>query len=151
MNFKQASLIKNWTLKEVKHWLWEIQQEFIWYIDFKTKNEYVIIPKWFATNLGSIPHILRSFIDYTRLSYILHDFLYSRNGKIIVYDINKIKWWYALLSIWWPRDYLIPTRRQADKILRDALITEWMSKYKAIIVYIWVRLFGFLYFKNRLW
>jgi len=149
MNFKQASLVLNWTLKEIKHWVWEVQQEFIWYIDFKTKNEYIIIPRWFLTNLGSIPRVLRGFIDYTWLSYVLHDYLYSYKWKITVTDISIIDDSYHNISIWWDEDYIIPTRKEADQILEWALQVEWMQYYKTILVYIAVRLFGFLYFNNK--
>ena len=56
MKFTQAvnklRLGKNGLLqKRLYSNLWEVQEEFIWYLDYDNKDAWhVIIPKWFCTN-----------------------------------------------------------------------------------------------------
>ena len=79
MRFTQAiELHQNWQLqKQLNSRWWVVKEKFIWFIDFENKTESVIVPKGFITNFWSIPKFMRWFIDYTSLSYILHDYLYS--------------------------------------------------------------------------
>ncbi len=134
MKFTQAILKKNWLLRKLprsKNWI--VNDTFIWYLDYDTKKEFVEIYKWFKTDFGSIPKILQSIFSPTKyLAYILHDFLYSKNW--IIKDIN------------WKN--IAYTRKIADQILREAMKVEWASFLERWLVYLGVRLGGFLFFKK---
>lgn len=118
LKFSVASR-NNGTLRKVS-WsnLWVVQESFIWYIDYITKNKVIIVPAGFWTDFWSIPRILHSVLPPTQyISYILHDYLYA--------------FWHQLGV----------TRKEADKILLEALRVEGMSKVKSMIIYLWVRMF----------
>lgn len=122
---------ENGTLSK-KIWtnLWKVENTFVWYIIYndKQKEGRIIVPKWFITDFGSIPKSLWSIFNPTKyLAYILHDYLYSINNRL---SINT-------------------TRKQADKILRDALKIEWMWLIKRNLVYLACRCFWFLFYKKK--
>jgi len=137
MKFTQAVLCKNWLLEKIpRSNFWKVETEFVWFIDYQTKKEYVEIHKWFKTDFWSIPKFLQNIFSPTRyLAYILHDFLYSKNGRIKekVYDWEK---------------YISYTRKQADKILREAMKVEWASFLERWLVYIWVRIWWKKHYKK---
>lgn len=113
----------------------EIMEDFIWYLDFQYKEVFVIIPKWFVTNFWSIPRGMRPFLTPTKyLAYILHDRLYSVHWRIIYHDEYE-------------SHVLEYTRREADLVLKNALIVEWSFVIEANIIYLWVRLWGNLHYK----
>ena len=134
MKFTKAIELKNnWLLKKINNKWWKIEDQFIWYIDYQDKEECVIVPEWFITNFWSIPKILRGFLDFTSLWYILHDYLYAKEWKLLLTD-SEIQ---------------VPiTRSYADMVLRDALKVEWIWFIKRWLVWIWVRLFWFLFYKK---
>jgi len=137
MKFTQAVLHKNWLLKKIpRSNKWKVETEFVWFIDYNTKKEYVEIHKWFKTDFGSIPKLLQNIFSPTEyISYILHDYLYSKNWcvKEKVYD------WEIHLNY---------TRKFADFILIEALKVEWASKIERLFIYLWVRLFWWKYYKK---
>ena len=134
MKFTQAVLHKNWLLKKIpRSNKWKVETEFVWFIDYNTKKEYVEIHKWFKTDFGSIPKFLQWIFSPTKyLAYILHDYLYSKNWCI------KSK---VTISV----NY---TRKDADLILRKALKVEWASKIERLFIYLWVRLFWWIKYKK---
>ena len=131
---KVIKLKQNWLLKKIPNSdLFEVRQEFVWYLDYDNKKEYVVVPKWFRTNFWSIPRFLRFFfnpVDY--VSYILHDYLYSKNSFICVWDYQGRQ----------------PTRKEVDYMLLEALNVEWAWTIEKALVYFWVRRFWFLFFKK---
>lgn len=131
MKFTMA-MQHNWLLKKLNKKTWQIEEEFIWYINYKDKKEYVVVPKWFQTDLWSIPKFMRWFIDYTYISYILHDYLYEQ--WIISLVDTDIK--------------LTATKTHADIILREALKVEWMWFIRRWIVFLWVFLFWRIFYKK---
>ena len=134
MRFTQAiEMRKNGLLQKINNKWWIIQEEFIWYVDFEDKIESVIVPKGFITNFWSIPKFMRWFIDYTSLSYILHDYLYSEFWKIILI---------------WSDLKVSCIRSYADMVLRDALKVEWIWFIKRWMVWIGVRLFWWMFYKK---
>ena len=137
MKFTQAVLHKNWLLQKIpRSNKWRVETEFVWFIDYKTKKEYVEIHKWFKTDFGSIPKILQGIFNPTRyISYILHDYLYS--------DFWHIKKQESEWVI-----YLNYTRKDADKILREALKVEWASFIERWLIYIWVRIWWWKHYKK---
>lgn len=133
MRFSQAvTLGHNWLLKPLTYNKWEVMQQFIWYIDFDKKTESVIVPIWFITDLWSIPSILKGLIPATYVAFICHDYLYSE-----VWEIKNEDWM-----------NIVYNRKEADHILMEALKVEGMWRFDRWLVYIGVRLFGKLFFKN---
>jgi len=97
---------------------WVVQEPFVWYIDYEKKERAIIVSAGFGTDFWSIPKILHPIFSSTEyISYILHDYLYD--------------FWHQLGV----------TRKEADKILLEALRVEGMSKVKSMIIYLWVRMF----------
>lgn len=104
--------------------LWEVETPFVWYIEYETKSFPVKVPKWFISNLWSIPKVLWVFFNPTKyVAFLLHDWMYA------------IKW----------AEY---SRKQADMILLEALHYEWASFVERFFIYFWVRLFWFLFYKK---
>jgi len=55
-----------------------VAEEFVFFVNYDTKTEFIIIPKGFKTDFGSIPKILQNIFNPTKfISYIFHDYLYS--------------------------------------------------------------------------
>ena len=117
----------NWLLKKLpnsKYWV--VFENFVWYMNYQTKETPFIVPVWFKTDFGSIPMVLHNIFNPTRyISYILHDKL--------MYDV---------------KDWQL-TRKQADLILIEALRIEWASKTERICIYIWVRIGAMLWIWNK--
>ena len=93
---------------------WAVGADLIW----QDKTERITVPKGFRTDLASIPVALRSFLDrngVSRRPAVLHDFLYGSH---------------------------VVTRRQADGLLRRALIAEGESPFGAWIYWAGVRVGG---------
>ena len=69
---------KNWLLKKLPRTdLFEVREEFNWWVDYDNKLNNIMVPKWFKTNFWSIQRTLRVFFSPTKyISYILHDWLY---------------------------------------------------------------------------
>ena len=136
MKFTRARtiLLKNWLLRKIP-WTkyWEVIQEFVWYLNYENKVRKIIVPKWFKTDFGSIPIPMRMFFNPTKyLAYILHDFLYDIEWKIIS-DLSDNKQ---------------HNRLEADYILFEALEVEWMNTIWNVIIFIWVRLWWALAYDN---
>ena len=90
-------------------------------------GDYYVIPKGFKTDLASIPRVLWSIIAPQYTNYvapaILHDYLYSCG------NIGSRKW--------------------ADEILYNALISEDVSKSTSLKFYFSVRIFGANHFDEH--
>jgi len=116
----------NWLLKKIPNSSdFKVVEEFYWYIDYNIKEIKIIVPEGFKTNFGSIPRFLWIFFDKTKyISYILHDYLYSKNWDNV-------------------------TRKWADLILLEALNVEWASFMERVSIYFWVRIGGFLFYKKK--
>jgi len=118
-------LWNNWTFRKYnysdRNGKWEVIEEFFWWLDYNSQTNKIIVPKWFKTNFWNIPWILQLFFDKYRISYILHDFLYTKKYKLF-------------------------ERKECDLILLEALKVELVGKFERSIIYLWVRLFGFNYY-----
>ena len=85
----------------------------------------VIVPCGFVTNFGSVPKCLRSFVDpmaESMLAYLLHDFLYSKDGPLC-------------------------TKRDADRAMLDISLMCDQDRYEAYAAYLAVKLFGYRKFR----
>ena len=134
MKFTTA-LAHNWLLKKIPNSnYFEVREAFSWYVNYEDQLELVSVSEWFKSNFWSIPKPLRIFFNPTRyISYILHDYMYSE-----IWAMYNTKTWAELYY----------TQKDADKILRAALKVEWASFIERWLVYIWVRLWWFLFFKR---
>ncbi len=124
MKYTQAvTLLQNWTLiKKINSDFFMVEEEFIWYINYEEQTEKIIIPKWFMTDLGSIPPLFRPFFNRNKyVAYILHDYLYHKKHF---------------------------HRKLADKIFFEALRVEKCPYIKAVLMYVAVRMFGWLHIKK---
>ena len=137
MKFTEAKVLnfQNGLLQK-KEWTddtFVVMSDFIFYIDYGTKKEYVKVEKWFETNFWSIPIFIKPFLNPTAyISYIMHDYLYSIEAKI-----HTNEW----------EDYA-PTRQLADELLREWIKIEWWTLLIRTCVYYGVRLWGKNYFKK---
>ncbi len=106
------------------------------------------IPKGFKTDFASIPRIFWTFIapedQSILIPSIIHDFVYS-NHKIKGYDLCKKDMCNVTENI----THLF-TRKQADLILREKMKSFGAGIIKRNLVYIGVRLGGWLFWnKNK--
>jgi len=119
MKFTKAiKTLKNWHLMK-KSWTnkWIIVEPFVWFLDYDNRSWKIIIPLGFVTDFWSIPQLLWFFFNPTKfVSYILHDYLYSNPWLL--------------------------TRKECDIILIEALKIEWMWWFKRMLIYFWVRVWG---------
>ncbi len=123
-------LDRNGLLRKLEWDIFEVCEEFFWYLDYSRKNPLVIVPKGFKTNFGSIPKILRPIFNPVKyISFILHDNLYSEKGIIIYqddYEYNEVNY----------------TRKEADLILRAGLKVEGAWFFERNMIYWGVRIWG---------
>ena len=117
-----TALKNNWTLRKI-NWTneWIVEDPFVWYIDYLDHSKWeILVPKGYKTDFWTIPRILRPIFNPTaHLAYVLHDYIYE----------NKTY-----------------SRKDSDIILSQALIAEWMNRIGVLLVWLWVRAFGWLYY-----
>ena len=133
---KAIELHKNWSLIKIS-WTkkWKIKSPFIWFINYEKQDWYIEIEKWFETDMGSIPRFLWLFFNPTKyISFILHDKCYKS-------PFIKKNDWISYMS-------KMITRKECDLILLEALKAEWANIIERYCIYIWVRLFGSLFYKK---
>ena len=106
--------------------VWKVTSP-ITYTSIKTGR--ITIPVGFTTDFASIPRIFYSFIPRMGWRYnyasLLHDYLYSRD----CFDLGI-------------------TRSEADKIFLDAMDLLGVRRWRRVIMYYGVRLFGNRYFRK---
>ena len=93
---------------------WAVGADLVW----QDKTERITVPKGFRTDLASIPVALRSLLDrngVSRRPAVLHDFLYGSH---------------------------VVSRRRADALLRQALLSEGESAFGAWVYWAGVRIGG---------
>ena len=102
---------------------WEVMEDYY----YKTSRGIIRVPKGFRTDYASVPRIFRNIINsYGKhgRAAVVHDWLYSSQCEINV------------------------TRAEADKIFLEIMV-EWnVKKYKRILMYILVRIFGGSHFRK---
>lgn len=142
MKFTNTIKLKhNWLLRKIPNSnKFIVCENFFWYLDYAKKDYYINIEKGFQTDFWSIPKTLQVFFSPTEyISYILHDKLYADNT---VYYIEKSN------EFWNKKIIKTLTRKECDLILLEALNIEWASFFKKLFIYIWVRAWGWLFFKK---
>ncbi|WP_427170619.1 DUF1353 domain-containing protein [Fusobacterium nucleatum] len=102
---------------------WEVLEEY----SYETSIGLVVVPKGFRTDYASVPKIFRNIINtYGKhgRAAVVHDWLYSSKCKI------EIK------------------RAEADRIFLE-IMEEWdVKKYKRVLMYTLVRMFGESHFRK---
>ena len=150
MKFTQAILKKNWLVQKIPCTaLWEVKEEFVRYINYESKLSYVIVPKGFKTNFGSIPKIVQNIFCPTKyLWYVLHDMLYSLESKIIISSIDTFDKEIKKLRVSFNKKdknqmIVFPSRKIADKILKESIKVEWWNFIERNLIYWAVRIGGY--------
>ena len=146
MKFSNAKAeLVNWTLLKIS-WTdnFEVKSEFTFFVDYTTKNEYFTVPTWFITNFWSIPHFIQWILDLDRtedISYIFHDYLYSKKARIYIKDLKKMsslsKWilYWEFITLWYKNSHSCqPTRSLCDRLLCIGLEVEWMPLSKRLYI-----------------
>lgn len=146
--------LQEWKLlSKVDDRRWKLEDNFVWVLDYNFPNEVVVVPKWFITDFGSIPRPFWSVLNPTdKISYIIHDYLYTKDAKIYIKNrdnLSPLMYTFARRCEEKKDNVCKPDRFLADLILYQALLVEWMSKLYAAIVFIALRLFGFIWRHNR--
>ena len=136
---------------------WKLFKEFTYHIGSKCSNNYIHVPAGFVTDFASIPWVLWSWFPYWGKygkAAVLHDWLYLNretssnrvkcktcNEVFSGGDTNKHKeetghnvWELLLLRRW--------TRKEADLIFYEAMLVGGTKPWKAKVMYLAVRTFG---------
>ena len=111
---------------------WATTRNFKFYLDDNMEWEFIEVPSWYETDGASIPKFLCflwSKVEPDSISSaILHNYLYHTQQY----------------SLW-----------KSDLIFLDALRVEWCNILKRYLLFIWVKLWGWIvwnykkYFKNK--
>lgn len=98
-------------------------QWFRYYVWVEWSDEYIDVPPKYEFDWASVPMVFWMFIQRVEPQTIsaacLHDYLYTTGRR---YSLAK-----------------------TDKIFYESLIVSWVNKIKAMLMYIWVRLWGRYY------
>lgn len=87
----------------------------------------IAVPAGYETDFASVPRLPLSYAiagDTAHTAAVVHDYLYSTPGVAV-------------------------TRRIADAVFREAMMSSGVPRWRAWIMWIAVRLFGWLAFKCR--
>lgn len=104
----------------------ELVEDFVFYYIMPTSKQTILytIPKGYITDFSSVPKCLTPLVNDKALrnkASVLHDWLYT--SKIL-------------------------SRKNADLVYKNALIQTGTSNFLANIFYVFVRIFGYKYWKN---
>lgn len=102
--------------KKIESGKWELQRPLKW---INRDGLVIEVPKGFVTDYASVPRLPLVFSIFGNTAHaeaVLHDYLYS------------IKW----------------DREDADKMFYEAMLSQGVSKWKAYVMYLAVRSFGWL-------
>jgi len=101
---------------------WCTVKPFTYYLYYEW-GEGITVPAWYEFDWASVPMVFWMFIQRVEPKTIsaacLHDYLYTIGRR------------YSLA--------------QTDKIFYESLVVSWVNKIKAMLMYIWVRLWGRYY------
>ncbi|ECC7442679.1 TPA: DUF1353 domain-containing protein [Salmonella enterica subsp. enterica serovar Newport] len=104
-------------LEMLDHYLWRIHEPFEFYLS-DDNSDVISVPAGFITDLASVPRIFWTFIPpdgkYAKAA-IIHDYLY---------------------------DNALRTKKEADRIFLDGMTVLGVPKWKRIVMYLAVRIFG---------
>lgn len=107
---------------------WALTRPLTWEDNLGPIKRTITVPKGFITDHASLPKFLRPLLTDTGESkrpFVLHDWLYCFSKKGVI------------------------TRKQADELLRAAMIADGHGKLKALVYYIGVRIGGHPYWTKK--
>lgn len=118
---------------------WETGRDLEYHLGYKGSDLRLIVLKGYITDLASVPWPATLFIsksgDYNPCA-VLHDDLYSRQGRVILYDKN---------GNGIPKIY---SRKDCDEIFLESMLALKVNPIKARIMYTAVRVFGQVAWNN---
>lgn len=117
-------LIVKYIGEEKNKSIWEIAEEFRYYVGYLNSEEYIDVPKGFQTDFASIPRALWSFFPPTGKyvkAAVIHDYLIANEGKV---------------------NYNSYTKKRVDQIFLEAMGVLGVSKTVRYMMYYSVRVFG---------
>ncbi|HHX9832721.1 TPA: DUF1353 domain-containing protein [Salmonella enterica subsp. enterica] len=104
-------------LEMLDHYLWRIHEPFEFYLS-DDNSDVISVPAGFITDLASVPRIFWTFMPpdgkYAKAA-IIHDYLY---------------------------DNALRTKKEADRIFLDGMTVLGVPKWKRIVLYLAVSIFG---------
>ncbi|EEI9680891.1 DUF1353 domain-containing protein [Salmonella enterica] len=104
-------------IEMLDHYLWRIHEPFEFYLS-DDNSDVISVPAGFITDLASVPRIFWTFMPpdgkYAKAA-IIHDYLY---------------------------DNALRTKKEADRIFLDGMTVLGVPKWKRIVMYLAVRIFG---------
>ncbi|EHI3752477.1 DUF1353 domain-containing protein [Salmonella enterica] len=104
-------------LEMLDHYLWRVHEPFEFYLS-EDNSDVISVPAGFVTDLATIPRIFWSVMPpdgkYAKAA-IIHDYLY---------------------------DNALRTKKEADLIFLDGMAVLGVPKWKRIVMYLAVRIFG---------
>lgn len=141
--------------EECINYIWKglfqtLDEEIIYFLNYKDKKEFIIIPPLFKFDFNSSPTAMHWIVDKDEFCIaLIHDYLYS----IVTSDRGYTLWVIQSVTDNWIAERT-PSRREADKIwFRWAMVENknifWRNNYfKTIIGYLWLRLFWWMNWKK---
>lgn len=124
---------------------WLVQEEIIWYVCFDKKDEWIIIPKGFITDCDSIPLLFKPFFPLSVAS-LFHDVVFQNKKIEISKECYDEYYWNDACELYNYNDkryYREFSFFEANKMYRDMLIVEWVSKIDAYLRWIVLNLFSY--------
>ncbi|EDZ5416544.1 DUF1353 domain-containing protein [Salmonella enterica] len=104
-------------LEMLDHYRWRVYEPFEFYLS-DDNSDVISVPAGFVTDLATVPRIFWTFMPpdgkYAKAA-IIHDYLY---------------------------DNALRTKKEADRIFLDGMTVLGVPKWKRIVMYLAVRIFG---------
>ena len=110
---------------------WKLFLPFTYHIGSRYSDNSISVPIGFVTDFASVPWPLWAWLPswgkYGKAA-VLHDWMYS--GKVFRTELDP------------PYYYFHGTRKEADDIFNEAMLVGGTKKWRAEIMYYFVRIFG---------
>ena len=106
---------------------WRLVEPFYYYIGKLGSDNIVTVPPGFITDFASTPQFLWLWLPYWGKygkAAVVHDYLYQTQKR---------------------------SRKEADQIFREAMVVGNTRAWKALVMFLAVRLFGWLSWKAKAW
>lgn len=78
-------------IKYIDRRVYQVTQDFRYWIDYEHKNEYVYIPKGYIFDFNSSPCFANCIVDRDEFMIaVVHDRLYGRGGILAIIDTKNL-------------------------------------------------------------
>jgi len=112
---------------------WKLHRSFEYHVDSRCSNYIIRVPAGFITDFASVPWlfwmVIPSWGKYGKAA-VIHDYLYQHHQLHYITEGITI------------------TRKEADSIFYGAMLVSGTKSWKAQLMYLAVRWFGFFAWKN---